>query len=76
MIEIQRETKNALLLIWALAGVVFVLVVRIELDMFTYREQAASIEGGRAPFAVLAQVIRLNRDIWNEMVRMEPKSAL
>src|SRR5580704_4360145 len=56
-VEFQHQPNVVFGLIRSFAGVVFVFVVRVQLDMFTYWKQRTSIEIRSAPLVVLFHVI-------------------
>jgi len=64
------------LFIRGLAGVVVVLVVGVEFDVFAYGKKAARIERGSAPFAVLTLVEGLRCDVWDEVIGADRKGPL
>ena len=66
--EIQYESRSVHLLIRMRAGVVLVLIVRVELDVPAHWEQAARIEIGGTPFTILALVEDLGAEIRRWMV--------
>src|SRR5580698_21474 len=65
----NRKTNILFLLVtFRAAGVVLMLIVGIELHMLSYRQKAAHIFGGSAPFSVLAFVVGLEGDIGYRMI--------
>lgn len=67
--EVENETTRVHLPIGFLACVVLVLVVRIDFDVLAHWEEAARIQCGGAPFAVLAFVEALSACVRFRTVR-------
>jgi hypothetical protein len=75
-VKIQSQPDIVLLAVRLLAGVVFVLIVGIEYDVFAYRESATCIESGGAPLLVLAFVIGFGGNIRDEVIGADRKGSL
>ena len=73
--KVQAEYQPQLvqLLIRTFAGVVLVLIVRIKLQVLAHRKEAAGIDCGVAPFAVLAFVEELGAGVQRGMVGADSK---
>jgi hypothetical protein len=61
--KIESQPDGRLLIVRVLVGVVVMLIISVEFDVFAYRKQATRIERGSAPFAVLALVKWLGSDV-------------
>jgi len=69
-LEIQAERYAELiqLLIWFFAGIVLVLVVRIELQELAQWKEASGIDCRITPFFILALVEELDAGVWGGMI--------
>jgi len=67
-VEIENESECVYLLVGTFAGIVLVLVVRIELEVFAYGEQTARIECGAAPFGIFALIECFGADVRGRML--------
>jgi hypothetical protein len=66
--KIKSQPDRRHLCVRMFAGVVVVLVVRVEFNVFAYREQSARVKRGGADFTVLTLVKWFGGDIWNEVI--------
>ena len=57
--------------VWLFARVVLELIIQIEFDVFSHREQRTRIKVRRAPFFILTLIEGLGRNVGNEMVRTD-----
>src|ERR1700722_4215768 len=72
----KSQAKILFLLVPFLAGIVLMLVIRVELDMPAEREHTTCIEIGGAHFVVLAQVVGFDGHIWTKVIRANRHRSL
>jgi hypothetical protein len=75
-IETHRQPQPIHLFIGFLAGIVLVLIVRIEFDVLSEGEVGACVELGGTKLAVLAFVVKLAAGIGQDVVRVNREGAL
>ena len=69
--DVKPQPQAVYLFIWVFAGVVLVLIVRVELKVFSHREEAAPVECRRTPLPVPAVVVKFSVEIRDEMVSVD-----
>ncbi len=71
-IHVQHQAELVVHLVGTVAGVVLVLVIGIELEVFSKREVSTEVNRRVAPFAVLAVVEELSTGVGRRMVATDP----
>ena len=74
--HIKNKAELVELLIGAFISDVLVLIVGVQLEMFSHGKQAAGVESGRGPFFILALIEDLSADVRLRMIRADRKSTL
>ena len=69
--DVEHEAELVVLLVGALAGLVLMLIVGIELEVLADGEITSGVKSGVGPLAVLALVEELTADIGLQMVGVD-----
>jgi len=75
IVDVKSQPHRIPLLVWVFPGVVLVLVVGVELHMFSHGEHRTHLKSSATPFSVRALVIRLGGDIRDEMIEADRKGS-